>query len=334
VVLRRGRATVDIPVTQGGRLIVWTVAAAEAAEGRRAAGAVSATLQGPGGEALEAGRSAGVRRLAIAEAPAGLDLAGAQEALMVEAPAAGLYRLELSGSAAGRAVVTVSAAQPDSALRLTTWSGPLSRQPGQPVTVYAALADGETSLAGARVTARLAGPAGAAGASLRLYDDGRHGDGAAGDGMYAARVPVADQAGLWTVRVEADGRDAAGQSFARTGGSGFVSEPGLARLRPGAIAARVVDDAAGRRVRIQAVADAASAGRYRLEAIVAGRVESDGQRAALAWAERTQTLAAGRNVITLDVPLDAAVGEAGLVDVRLLGLDALGLAGAATLPLR
>jgi hypothetical protein len=328
VSLREGRAVVEIPVSGAGRLVVWTVATG--------AGAVSATLRGPAGEALEGGRGAGLRRLAIADAAIGLGLEGAQEALLVDAPAAGVYRLELSGAGEGRTAVTVSAAQPESALTLTAWSGPLSRQPGQPVTVYARLAEGDVTVSGARVTARLAAPGGAGGTPLRLFDDGRHGDGAAGDGLYAARASgLANDAGLWTVRVEADGRDARGQSFARTGGSGFVSEPGLARLRP-RVNARVIDDGAGRRLRVLATADALGAGRYRLEVIVAGRADTEGERAAVAWAEGTHALAAGRNLLTIDVPLAEASGdrEPALVDVRLLGVDTIGLAGRATLTLR
>ena len=52
----------------------------------------------------------------------------------------GLHQLELVGQAG--AVVTLVAAEPDSSLVLRTQAGPLSRQPGEPVTLTAAVADG------------------------------------------------------------------------------------------------------------------------------------------------------------------------------------------------
>jgi hypothetical protein len=317
VALSGGRASVDLPVADG-ELVVWTLAATEPGVG--AAGSpVQAVLHAPSGQALADGVQAG----AVADSLPELGLRGEQGTLRVDGVRAGTYRLELSGSGA-RTAVTVVAAQPASALKLSTWSGPLSRQPGEPVTVYAALTDGEAALAGASVSARFAAPSGLAGAPVHLFDDGRHGDGAAGDGVYAARVDrLGNEAGLWTVRVEARGADARGQEFARTGGSGFITEAGAARLQPG-VTARVVDGKNGRVLRVQAVADVARAGRFRFDATAAGAAGADGARAALGHAENTQALAAGRTRLSMDVPL---VGDPALVDVRLLGMDTPGLAG-------
>jgi len=128
------------------------------------------------------------------------------------------------------------------------------------------------------------------------------------------------------VRVEARGSDAQGHEFARTGGSGFVSEPGAARLQAGSVRARVVDAAGGRVLRVEAGADVAVAGRYRLDAVVAGRADGDGARLTVGSGASTRALAAGRARLRVDVPLrDGA--EAGLVDVRLLGLDTPALVG-------
>jgi hypothetical protein len=320
--LREGRGEVEIPVSGGGELLVWTIASA----GGRSA-SVRSALQRPDGLAL----TSGVQRLAIEEALPGLALGDAREALRVDAPAPGVYRLGLQGD--GRAAVTVVAAQPASPLTLTTWSGPLSRQPGQPVTVYASLKDGDAALVAASVTARLAPPSGAAGAAFRLFDDGRHGDGAAGDGLYAARVNPGGAAGLWTVRVEARGQDARGEAFARSGGAGFVSEPGTARLRAESASARVIELGGERVLRVTVGADVLRAGRYRLDVMVAGGAGAGGARALLASREAARSLTAGRSRLTVDVPL-AADADPALVDVRLLGLDPPGLAGRTTFAMR
>ncbi|HET8647650.1 MAG TPA: choice-of-anchor X domain-containing protein, partial [Vicinamibacteria bacterium] len=320
VALRDGRATIDLPVEGTGELLVWTIAVSDAESGRAVPAAVRSALYGPSGAPV-AGEA---RHFPIEEALPGLALTGSQEALHVAAPGAGVYRLEVEGAAAGRAAVTVVAAQPASPLKLTSWTGPLSRQPGQPVTVYAALAEGGDARAGATVSARLAPPAGTAGRPFLLHDDGRHGDGAAGDGLYAARVNPAGAPGLWTVRVEAQGTDGSGLAFARTGSSGFVSEPGGARLRGGTLAARVVEAQGERRLRVAVAADVARAGRYRLDVIVAGAAGGDGTRATLAADEKVIRLGRGGAQLTAEVPL-AGDETPALVDVRLLGLDEPGL---------
>jgi hypothetical protein len=325
VALRGGRASVDIPVAGGRELLIWTVASSEGSD--RAAAPVRATLVGPSGAAMDTG----VRQAAIEDALPGFGVRGAQEALQAATPGDGVYRLELEGAAEGRTAVTVVAAQPGSELTLTSWSGPLSRQPGQPVTVYAALADGQAPLAGASVSARLSPPRGQAGAAVRLYDDGRHGDGAAADGVYAARVSPQDAPGLWTIRVEAQGTDAAGRAFSRTGASGFIAEPGHARLRASSVAARVVSVRGERVLRVTASPDVSRAGRYRLDVLVAGRPDANGSQSLLASRESLITLSRGRRTVTVDVPLPS--DDAALADVRLLGVDLPGLAGRVTLTL-
>jgi hypothetical protein len=325
VALRGGRASVDIPVAGGRELLIWTVASSE--RGPRGVAPVRAVLAGPSGAAVDTG----VRQVAVEEALPGFGVRGAQEALQVAAPADGVYRLELEAGAESRTAVTVVAAQPASDVTLTSWSGPLSRQPGQPVTLYAALADGQSALAGASVSARLSPPQGLAGDSIRLYDDGRHGDGAAADGVYAARVTPDDAAGLWTVRVEAEGSDGAGRSFARTGASGFMTEPGHARLRTEAVTARAVSVRGERLLRVTAVADVARPGRYRLDVLAASRPDAGGSQSLVGSIERTLPLSRGRSTLTVDVPLSG--DDVGLADVRLLGVDVPGLAGRATITL-
>lgn len=337
VALKEGRAVVELPVTGGSRLVVWSAATATAtaadASGQAAPLALRSSLRLPSGETLAPDLAAtrGARRFAIPAdeaADLGLDLNGAQEALHVAAAEAGWHRLELSADRDG--VVTLVAAEPESRLTLETSAGPLSRQPGQPLTLRAVLRDGDAPVTGARVTARLAAEGRTGGRPLELRDDGRSGDGAANDGVYGRvlRGLPAEPAGLWSVRLEASGSDLSGRPFLRTGGSGFVNEPGDARLADGGVTARVVGDGAARVLRVTAVADVAVAGRYRLDAIVAGAPGADGNRPGRAWAESTLELPAGRQRLSLDVPLAGAPeGERQLADVRLLGLDRPGLAG-------
>jgi hypothetical protein len=185
---------------------------------------------------------------------------------------------------------------------------------------------------GARVTARLAAP-GRTGTSARtLFDDGRHGDGAAGDGVYAVSLQPAAVAGFWTVRFEADGRDERGIAYARTASGGFMNERGAARLLPRSISASVVGEGSLRRLRVEAGARIGSAGTYRLDVIVAGAPSADGSRPAIAWAEAIQRLEGGLARPALEIPLDELGDTASgplLLDVRLLGLDPAGLAGRA-----
>ena len=151
----------------------------------------------------------------------------------------------------------VVAAEPESRIVLSTWAAPLSRQPGQPVTLRAELRDGDEPLAGARVTARLASPAGRASDAIQLTD--------AGNGIYTAtlaELPSAD-AGAWQVR---------------------------------------------------------------FDAIV---FRGD---AALAWAEVPHRVDRGSNDLVIEIPMNLIEKAEGLrVDVRLLGLDQIGVAGRLTL---
>lgn len=332
LVLEKGRATVELPVVGGSRLIVWHAAAG--AEGHVAA--LTSSLRLPSGEPLAAGQGDGaVRRVPIEAEELGLDLNGAQEALHVRRAEAGTHRLELLGPSG--AVVTLVAAEPESSLVLTTQAGPLSRQPGEAVTLTARLQDVSGPLLGARVTARLQADGRTGGQSLELRDDGRSGDGAAGDGTYGfvLRGLPAAPAGLWSVRFEAAGKDSGGREFLRTGGSGFVNEAGAAQLLARGASASVVGTGSSRHVHVEADVLVREAGRYRLDAIVAGAADGNGRRPGRAWSEASQELEAGRVRLSLDVPLgESDPDEALFVDVRLLGLDRPGLAGRVTLETR
>ena len=314
VAVADGQASLDLPVSGGGRVLVWTVV-----NGGRA----SVALRTAGGRALAAGEERSgdgtLRRVPIGSEEMGLDLHGAQEAIEVRDAEAGVYTLEVESP--GAAAVTVVVAEPESPLVLSTWAGPLSRRPGEPLVLGATLREGRQPVGG-RVTARLAGPEGKAGDAVALFDDGRHQDGAAGDGVFAARVDAGAMApGFWSVRFDASGQDARGNAFLRTSSSGFMSESGAAVLT----AARAV---AGRGLRVSADASVALAGRYRLDVIVATRPDAAGRQQGVAWAESARTLAAGAAVLDLTIPAETlgdAAGQPLFVDVRLVGLDAPGV---------
>jgi hypothetical protein len=338
------RAVFDLPATGTGTLLVWVLPAGERDAALRAGeGAAGRELETrlttPAGRVLgpdaDGGRSDTVRRFRIEEFGSeelGLAVGARQEALRVLAPEPGLHRLELS--APGAAAVTVAVAELDSPIVLTTWASPLSRQPGEPVTLNARLLDGGAPVAGV-VSARLAardGAVGEASEAVALFDDGLHGDGAAGDGHFAATLERLDlPAGPVDVRVEAEGRDGRGSAFARTGATGFVSERGSARLLPGSVRSEWVGEGEARVLRVTATAAVREGGDYRLDVLAAGAPLPDGARPGLAWAERTDDLRAGHEEIVVDVPA-ALLGEGPVhLDVRLLGLSRPGVAGRATL---
>jgi hypothetical protein len=291
-------ASVELPASGDSSMIIW-------APGR------GARLTTPTGAMLQPSDRGSVER--------GLrrfQLEGTQEVLHVMRTAAASYRLDLDvpSDSAG---VTVVAAEPDSALTLSSWAAPLSRQPGQPVTLRAELRDGDTPIAGAAVTARLSSPLGRSFDAIPLIDEG--------NGAYAitlTELPAATP-GAWQVRFDAEGATKAGVRFARTGSGELVAERGAARL--GQPSVEVVGDL----LRISAPADVAIEGTYRFDVIVA----RDGT--SVAWAQGVRALTLGPAALSIDIPLADVGGANGLfLDIRLLGLDPMGVAGRATLTTR
>lgn len=329
-----GEARIGVPATGGGRLLLLV----HTASANKSAG-VAVSLTTPAGLTLTAGESAtadqAVRRFALESAEPGdlgLDLAGAKEAFEVKAAEAGLYTVEVKTE--GQAAVTVVAAEPESALTLEAWAGPLSRRPQEPVVLHAEVREGAAGVAGARVIAQLAAPGEKTGRALRLFDDGRHDDGAPNDGVYAGSLAdLGGPAGPWSVRFDVSGRDSRGRAFARTSSSGFMSESPATRLLARATRARLLGEGEKQRLQVTTAARSENGGWFRLEVTVAGAAAADGSRAGIAWAESTMRLAAGRTPLGLEIPaslLAAADGPLHL-DIRLLGLDPLGLAGRTTL---
>ena len=291
---------VDLPATGAGGMIVWTIG-----EPR-----VSTRLRTPEGATLDHGERGSIER--------GLRRFrdGSDEVLHVMSTSAARYQLDVDVPMNLAGPVTVVAAEPDSALTLSTWAAPLSRQPGQPVTLHAELRDADAALAGANVTARLVAPNGKTFDTIALTDRG--------DGVYTATIADLpnNSHGTWQVRFDAEGATPDGTRFARTGSGELVAERGAARL--GKIATEVVGDM----LRVSVDADMAVAGAYRFDVLIADR-----DRNGVAWGEGARTLTAGATKLQLDIPL-ANLGGANVddlfFDVRLLGLDTIGVAGRVT----
>jgi hypothetical protein len=320
-----GRTSLDLPVTGEGGVIIWTMPATGAS--------VTAAVTTPGGQSLAAAskQASDLRHFEFDASELDLGFVGGRhEVVHAARTEPGSLHVELQSDR--ETMVTVAVAEPDSSLKLMTWASPMSRRAGTPVALFARVEDGDASLNGVSIRARLASPSGIAGEPIELFDDGRHGDAAAGDGLYAASVNALprEEPGFWQIRFDAEGSNARGVSFARSGGSSFMNERLDARLIERGVRATVVNDGSARVLRIVAPATAQHGGNYRLDVIVAGPRNDRGVREQLLWSETSTALDRGRNVITVDLPLDDVSGEL-LLDVRLLGLDSIEVAGHTTL---
>jgi hypothetical protein len=307
--------SIELPATGGSGMIIWTIPARQDAEAR-----ISTRLVAPNGAILQPSDRGsierGIRRFKLdASETAEMGIGGgAHEVMHVMSAAAASYHLDIDmpSDVAG---VTVITAEPESRVTLATWAAPLSRQPGEPVTLHAELRDGDAAIKGARVTARLASPNGRAFAAIQLVEQN--------DGTYSATLAELPEntPGGWQVRFEAEG-SASGAKFARTGSGELVAERGAAHL--GAVRTEVVGNA----LRVYAPVDVVLAGNYRLDVLAA-----DGARNGVAWAQGVRNLTTGASELSLDIPL-SDLGNTRIedlfLDVRLLGIDTIGVAGRVT----
>jgi hypothetical protein len=320
--LSGGRGAVDVPVSGNGGVILWTIP--------REGATVKTAVSMNDGRGLDAAakRNDGVERFGFDAAELSLGLpAGKHEVVHVDHAAAGTMHLELQSDR--DEMVTVVAAEPDSPLKLVTWATPLSRRAGMPVTLFARVVEGATTRDGATVRARMVAPSGTALEERELFDDGAHNDGAAGDGLFAATVnDPGEEPGFWQVCFDAAGRDSNGHAYQRTGGTSFMNERSEARLLERAVRGEVVGQGTERVLRVTARATARREGNYRLDVIVAGPADAAGGREQLAWSETTTFLKSGSNVMRVEIPAEGLDGEL-MLDVRLLGLDEVGVAGRA-----
>jgi len=195
------------------------------------------------------------------------------------------------------------------------------------VTLRATLRDGDEPLTGITVLARLAVPGAPAGEPIPLVDDGRHDDGEANDGEYAATLNAlpSNSGGFVAVRFDADGTNRRGAVFARSGSSSFMNERTSARLEPN-VRATVTEGV----LHVRANVDVVAAGSYRFDVLVASRADAKGERQGIAWGQAVRMLTTGANELSLDVPVDDAKAGDLFLDVRLLSLDSMGVAGRVT----
>ncbi|HVT04859.1 MAG TPA: choice-of-anchor X domain-containing protein [Thermoanaerobaculia bacterium] len=326
VQLSSGKTTVEVPATGGGGLILWTIPL-------RSDVGVRTAVTRPDGATLNmnAKVAAGLLRKEFDAAELALDLpAGQHEVVHVDHASAGSYRIELEST--GETGVTIVAAEPDSSLQLETWANPLSRAAGAPVTLFARLSDGAAALGGARVRASIASPSAKVRTGVELFDDGRHNDQEAGDGLYAATLNSlpADEAGFWQVRLDTEGTDSHGAGFARTGSASFMNERTGTRLVTRNVHAELIGEGDGRVLHVTVPVIARAEGNYRLDVLVAGAAGAGADRPALVWSETTENLSVGRNELVLDIPARDLRGSL-LLDIRLLSLDSVGLAGRTTI---
>lgn len=91
---------------------------------------------------------------------------------------------------------------------------------GKPVQILSILSD-SIPLAGGLVVADVISPSGQT-ETLTLRDDGEHGDGKAGDGIYGGFYPFTSEEGSYTVNTKAAGTSTGGSGFERHTRSSFV----------------------------------------------------------------------------------------------------------------
>lgn len=318
---------VDLPATGGGGMIILLLPVTNGG------GRTTATLRTPTGDALatteRAPSTGNLRRFTVDAAESlGIRAGSDQDVLHIDRTEAARYHLTDIALPEASAGLLVVAGEPDSRLTLTTTVGPLSRRQEDPVTLHATLRDDAAPIIGAHVSARLAGPGASAGEAIALFDDGRHNDGAANDGDYAAVVTdlPSSATGFWTVRYDAEGTSGQGVAFARSSSNEFMNERLSARLNARSIRATVVDGM----LRVTANAEILVAGRYRFDVIVASARDANGERQGLATGDAEQMLSAGAAQLRVELPFAGANADDVLLDVRLLSLDTLGVAGRAT----
>src|SRR5690606_24524248 len=163
---------------------------------------------------------------------------------------------------------------------------------------------------------RIVAPDGAV--TLRpMFDDGRHGDGAAGDGRYAgAFVPTTT--GTWIAQMVVRGHDRAGTPFVRT------AEHALEVIAPGprlAAPAATARYASRGRLEVALPLERAKPGaHYRVLAEVWGR-DGKGGEVPVAWIGGMAAVDAGRLALGLDERWIARAGASAPFELRALRIE-------------
>ncbi len=171
-------------------------------------------------------------------------------------------------------------------------------------------------------------------ATYPMFDDGKHGDGAAGDGVYGGEF-VAHGSGQHLAQVRVDGIDVRGQAVVRTAEHVVPVVPASISLRQAKANGRAGEP--GRFAIELPVAASRHAGHYRAFAEVWGR-DIDGNAIPVAWIGGMATPQRGRLKLGLDqrwITLAGARAPFELRNVRIEDPDHfVAIAEAARMPLR
>jgi hypothetical protein len=147
----------------------------------------------------------------------------------IQSPPPGLWKIEFHGVNVPPEGTIVSAQVfVLSDLRLVPRGDQFATQ-GSTATIACAVLDGSTSVTTASINATVRAPDGTT-TTLDLLDDGAHGDGAAGDAVFANGFTSTTLPGHYYVTFEAQGTDPNGYAFRRIAGSEFQVAPQTGRI--------------------------------------------------------------------------------------------------------
>lgn len=200
--------------------------------------------------------------------------------------------------AQGPARFTGYAVFPDSALRVEVSAGKVWYGQGEEVPITATLRSGALAVAGAEVEAEIGRPDGQVD-RLTLLDDGAHGDGEPGDGVYGGTYRPPSLGGYYTLFATAEGQAPAGTAFARTAEALFAVSPASATLTGEYAEASEDADRDGRyeALTVRVGIDARANGDYLLAATL-----QDGQGREVGRVVQPLALNAGTQTATLRFP--------------------------------
>jgi hypothetical protein len=156
------------------------------------------------------------------------------EQFRIGTPAKGTWRVEIwnTDKTAFPEYLAVLSAHSDVNMWLLFGLPPAERTVGVDMPVNVALADYKP-VAGAVVSVTIRSPNQELDSVLQLYDDGKHKDGEADDGLYGNIYPL-QMAGSYTVKAIAEGRSNEGEPFTRYATRSFYVRPRLAYVYNGA----------------------------------------------------------------------------------------------------
>ena len=195
-VIQRQPAVYEVNVPDELPEAIWTLNWAQ--------GALELRLYEPGGHPVKEG-DPGVTRIRDVT----------HDQFRVERPPAGTWRVEIwnLGQTDLSEYLAVLSAHSDVQMWLLFGLPPEERLVGAALPVHGVLAD-RRRIAGATVVATIKAPVAQFDQALTLYDDGKHADGAAADGLYGNLYQLG-YPGSYTVKAIAEGLDNADRPFTR-----------------------------------------------------------------------------------------------------------------------